>query len=162
MADGSRRHAATWVHVGDQSADIDNALVPLITQVWKAGIQTDGSCEEGDDTPEYAWIGFPSAEQLEAFLRLVLREAAGGSLMRRMVGVYQRPNDERTYKWGEEPAWMYFTSIHMVIDEAKKPNLSATIDFRYGAAFPRIDIKDLTTLLQHHNQRQKKAGSAKK
>jgi hypothetical protein len=45
----------------------------------------------------------------------------------------------------------------MVIDEGKKPNLSATIDFRYGAAFPRVDIKDLTTLLQRHNRRQKKA-----
>ena len=64
MAHGSRRHAATWVHVGDQSADIDSALVPLITQVWKAGIQTDGSCEEGETTPDYAWIGFSSAEHL--------------------------------------------------------------------------------------------------
>ncbi len=125
--------------------------------MWKAGIQTDGSCEEGETTPDYAWIGFSSAEHLEAFLRLVLSEAAGGSLMRRMVGVYQKPHDENTYHWDEEPAWMYFASIHMVIDAGKKANVSATIDFRYGAAFPRVDIKDLTTLLQRHNRGQKKA-----
>lgn len=168
MAKGSRLHSATRVHVGDQSADIDKGLVRLITQVWKAGVQTDGSCEEGEGTPGYAWIGFSSAEHLEAFLSLLLLEADGGSLMRRMVGVYQKPNDERTYQWGEEPAWMYFASIHMVIDEAKKQTLSASISFRYGAAFPSADIKDLTRLLQNHNQRQKKglakakAGSTKK
>jgi len=44
----------------------------------------------------------------------------------------------------------------MVIDEAHKPAVSASINFRFGAALPKADIKVLTKLLHQYNQRHEK------
>ena len=65
------RHEQVHIRYGDFEADVDVGIVPLILEIWKAGIETMMSCE--DNRGGWVWIAFPVAECAEHFLNCVAR-----------------------------------------------------------------------------------------
>src|SRR6266568_2282062 len=70
-----RRHRAVMVHVGKMREEIDEKLVPLIREIWKADIQTMMSCQETE--PGIAWIEFDSVDDLRKWLNIVAEYEEG-------------------------------------------------------------------------------------
>ena len=62
-------HNFTRLKVGDQEADIDNDLVPIIQFLWKKGIKT-ASCCQGLGGKEKAIITFRNADEVKKFMEL--------------------------------------------------------------------------------------------
>ncbi len=64
------KHKEISVKVGNQEADIDEVIAPLIEQIWIAGIDTYMCCQQGYDGN--VWIRFSSCDDLIAFLNIVM------------------------------------------------------------------------------------------
>jgi len=69
------KHRAVIVEVGVWREEIDEALAPLVREIWLAGIETMMSCQEVE--PGIAWIEFPAVEELLRCLNLVTRFEPG-------------------------------------------------------------------------------------
>ena len=70
----------------DQMIDVDAEMAPLLRALWDKGIMTCNSCQEIE--PGIMWIEFYSAEDVEAFVTLlvVALETAQVSSLRPMIG----------------------------------------------------------------------------
>src|SRR5262249_18565268 len=143
-----RSHKAIVLKVGHQEAEIDKLLVPLIRQIWKAGIETIMSCQEVE--PGICWIEF-EPDQLEKFLNIIAKyEDGADTLYNRIVGELTGPKSA--------PEWVYLFSPHnYAIDpddpdsyDASGPYLGAF----YLAAdvyFPQSDLPVLLKRLKRYN-----------
>ena len=146
-------HQQVTVTVGEQSAEVDARLAPLIEELWKAGMQTWQSCERHVATKK-VWINFVTAADAEAFLDVVV----GG---------------EGSTKWSRAEYW-YFgeyepiaTPMPAAVAEPHHPEgweFHATAqDLRLGTGkppafcisiavlFPRKDLKRVIERLQAWN-----------
>ena len=86
----SVRHSKVHVTFGEQHADIDKGIAPLIREMWQADIMTSQSCQ--DSPPGWTWVEFVSSFELEKFLNVVGDyENTVGSLHDRMLYGYDRP-----------------------------------------------------------------------
>ena len=157
-----RTHPATLLQHGEWKAEIDVDLVPLVLEIWRAGIVTIHSCQDVGENISglvsglthlepvarreagQASIGFASTDGLLAFLDA---QANGG------------PRDafyERLLHWASPGAWRCVIGL-------KDPGLEgasshdATASSRLAAVsfqvrFPRSDIEEATARLQRHNR----------
>src|SRR6266566_8788410 len=107
MADGSRRHAATWVHVGDQSADIDNALVPQLPKCGRREFKPMALARRGKRRPTTHGSGFLQPSTFVVLLAALGRRdaagivAAGEKLPQLVVSASEL---RASVRWAPEPA----------------------------------------------------------
>jgi hypothetical protein len=131
-------HPQVRIEHGSWSADVDEEIAPLILACWRAGVDTDNSCQE--NRPGIAWIEFLTAADAERFTTTVVRDRDD---------LYWRafPNDDGEVHWewaavpgdlGEE--WDEAT------DEIERIGPS-DIQIAVGIRFPRSDIPLLTERL---------------
>lgn len=76
-------HPQVQIQVGHRSASVDERLGPMLQEVWRLGLDTLGSCQE--TKLGKAWIGFPIADEGDAF-HCVLTRAAIPSTTERRIG----------------------------------------------------------------------------
>jgi hypothetical protein len=94
----SIKHKTIRIVYGDQEADVDKQIAPLVKEMWKAGIETYQSCQ--DSPPGWVWIQFMSSHELERFLSIIGDyEAALGSLHDRMRHSYDRLAGPQVGQW---------------------------------------------------------------
>ncbi|CAN5585793.1 hypothetical protein BH23CHL10_BH23CHL10_13550 [soil metagenome] len=67
------KHEQMRIEHGDQSADVDTAMAPLILALWRRGLRTTGSCQRQD---EHAWIAFDSLADAVTFHRMAGQSVA--------------------------------------------------------------------------------------
>jgi len=91
-------HPQVRIQVGHRIANVDERIGPLIQEVWRLGLDTLGSCQEAK--AGQAWIGFPIAEEGDAFHR-ILGEAGIPSTIDRRIGhiaSVDRPDEKIEYE----------------------------------------------------------------
>jgi hypothetical protein len=148
-----RKHRAVLVQVGPWSEEIDEAIAPLIREMWIAGIETHMSCEE--DGFSKVWIAFPELENLAMFLNIVAEYEAGAETL------YNRMNPQLQLE-DADLAWDYELFVD---DTALIPSESATekpedceyagppdFFFTFSVRFPPSDLSRVLTRMQQHNR----------
>jgi hypothetical protein len=131
-------HHQVRIEHGSWSADVDQEIAPLILACWRAGIDTDNSCQE--NRPGIAWVEFPTAADAEHFTTNVVRD---------MDALYWRafPNDdgEIHWEWAAVPEDLG-EELDEPTDEIERigpPDIRIVV----GVRFPRSDIPLLTEKL---------------
>jgi len=93
-------HNGKVVAVGDQVAWIDEGLAELVYLIWRAGVQTDESCQDLGADGAVALLGFPDADELRSFLRLAVPyDEAPGGLYDRASGCNLAPDAEGCWEY---------------------------------------------------------------
>ena len=93
-------HNGKVVAVGDQVAWIDEGLAELVYLIWRAGVQTDESCQDMLDDGTVALLGFPDADDLRSFLRLAVPyDEEPGGLYDRASGCNLAPDAEGCWEY---------------------------------------------------------------
>lgn len=67
------RHEQIRIEHGEQSADVDTAIAPLILALWRCGMRTTGSCQRQD---EHAWVAFGTLADAVTFHRMAGQSVA--------------------------------------------------------------------------------------
>ena len=68
-----------------QDADVDDGIAPLIKEMWRAGIRTSMSCQEGRFG--FVWLHFNDPNEAARFLNIVAEyDPDPNSLYKRMLG----------------------------------------------------------------------------
>ncbi|HEV8276809.1 MAG TPA: hypothetical protein VGQ26_14095 [Streptosporangiaceae bacterium] len=135
-------HPQVHVQVGNRQAHVDQALAPLIRELWRAGIDTNMSCQQ--DGHGLVWIQLPPASA-EAFLNIVAGNRPADSdldpdsLYNRVIGDLQ-PSD-LCGAWRLEAAPCDFAAVGMPAD----------IDIAISVRFPPADLPAVLDCLQAHN-----------
>jgi hypothetical protein len=152
----------TRIQWGEQAAEVDVAIAPLVLEIWKAGWITVQSCQRHPATGK-VWIQFLAAHQAEDFLNVVAPyEEPEQSIYRRArhwyFGAYEPkagplsslPVDERL-----KTAWEFHITAHDVSfdDEGRPVVPSPCFSLQVSLLFPRRDLKAMVTRLQRHNAR---------
>ena len=124
--------------VSIEGVDVDAGIAPLLSRLWRHGIDTSASCE---DWGGLVWIGFPDHRNAERFLDLVLEGQSGTELYWRARGF--RDAMPPTWEQSDSPAWEW--TLHVgdrAIGQAK------TLTFMWPSVkFPTADlaaVHDLT------------------
>jgi hypothetical protein len=154
-------HPQVHIRHGDQEADIDEELVPLILELWKAGLVTESSCQEDLDGRVY--IHFGAAGDAERFLNIVARDADES-----LESIYNR-----IAVWDEPEEWEAFRTDRMwhfaagardwgaFQEEDAQGKLvvrrTGPVDFYFSVAamFPRSDLAEVTERMRRHNSHQR-------
>ena len=55
-----------------QQIPIDEKIAPLVTEIWKAGLNTRNSCES--NTTNYIWIHFASVKDFDKFIGIIFAQ----------------------------------------------------------------------------------------
>ena len=66
-----RKHKAVRVRVGKNNERIDRNIVPLIREIWRAGIDTVMSCESA--WYDWVWVQFAELADVIRFLGMSAR-----------------------------------------------------------------------------------------
>lgn len=68
-----------------QEAEVDEGIAPLIMEMWRCGIRTFMSCQEG--AHRFVWLNFHNTREAEKFMNIVGDyEPERNSLYQRMTG----------------------------------------------------------------------------
>ncbi len=155
------KHRTVRVSVGEMEADIDEEIVPLVRELWRAGIETVNSCQE--NRPGIIWIQFATTDDAANFLDIVAEYEEGeDTLYNRAMG-----------RWdgGEFPAsdWDYaalpedrglvegFTED----DEVEEWHEGLTdAFFSVSVRFPRSDFPAVLARMARYNRRCEQPGHA--
>ena len=155
----STKHQTVRVVHGDQKADVDKAIAPLIREMWRAGIETYQSCQ--DRPAGYVWIQFDSSHELERFLNIIGDyEAAHGSLHYRMRHGYDCLGGRRVGQW-HYVVGAYDLAVDEVNTEAGgvQEICVGPPDFMVLIAvhFPHADLPQVLKRLKRFNRNQRRA-----
>ncbi|MEN6494310.1 MAG: hypothetical protein ABFD16_08460 [Thermoguttaceae bacterium] len=130
MNEPSGKHRTVIVEVGDCKEAIDEALAPLITAIWQAGINTAMCCQE--TRPGIAWIEFESLDDLRDFVNIVAHYEDGVDTL------YNRINYQMTGEMSA-PEWEYQLNL-TDLNECNSHEGATDIEFTVGVYFPISDI----------------------
>ena len=150
----SAKHCTVHVMFGDQQADIDKGIAPLVKNMWRANIATCQSCQ--DSPPGWIWLEFVSHYELEKFLDIVgAYENTVGSLHDRMLQGYDRLSRPRVGQWRYE-AIVHDMAVDIVEDStgdreeyAGSPNFAVFISVN----FPHADLPQVLARLKRFSRR---------
>lgn len=112
-------HPTTRVQVGNQTADIDTRLAPIIEMLWKLGVSTLESCQE--HIPGICYILFQSCTEFQKFVKI--------------LSSHHRAIYKLQYEWGSE--------ITLI-----KPNKGVDFNIPVFIYFPQDDIPILEEALR--------------
>lgn len=120
-----------WYEPYKDYIDIDRNIAPLINEIWKAGIETNNSCEDNiseiyDDEDICMWISFDSEFDMYHFLTIIFDGIS------KYGEFFARTNCNSNDKF----KWKY--SIWIVCD-TNKSNIIRKINIFHSVRFPRRD-----------------------
>lgn len=142
----SRPHKTVVLRYEDEDIEIDEALVPLIQEIWKADIATMMSCQETESG--IAWIKFDSMDDFLRFLNIVAKYQEGANTLYNRIN-YQLTGDI------SKPLWEYNITLHDIESAAEeRRQVGGIVDFdvTVGLYFPREDMSIIFERIQAHNQ----------
>ena len=149
-----RKHKTVKVRVGTWQADIDEAIAPLIRQLWLAGIETDMCCQK--DGWGLVWIQFSAEVDIIKFVNAIAEyEAEADTLYQRMNPASSRslPTDEWQYE-------IFSADLGLHEEEPDKSGVcrtwhegSADFYFAYSLRFPLYDLPTVLGRMKRHNRR---------
>jgi hypothetical protein len=86
-------HRQVWIRGCGQEAEVDEGIAPLIKEMWRAGIRTFMSCQEG--AHGFVWLNFDDPQEALRFLNVVaVYNPDPDSMYKRMLGHdYGKPNN---------------------------------------------------------------------
>lgn len=156
------KHKQVKVTYKRLSADIDVKIAPLILEIWKAGVRTDGSCQAMGDMDGMVWIAFPYVEDATRFLQIAAAEfnPAPDSLYNRMFP-YWAPESWGASAGGE---WYYEAHVNEAgVDRGRSPDkdkkvCEPIVFFSIAVYFPQSDVPALLALLRRHNTVNRRQG----
>jgi hypothetical protein len=133
-------HETKLIKFEDQQAEIDVDIADLVLNLWKLGLRTSNSCQDG--VPKgFAWIEFCSAWDAEMFLNLVAEYSEEpGSVYDRMTRAW---GDETPLDWRYDCYRRDFgVNEEELNDHEVTTSFSGTHDFRLSISvrFPRKDL----------------------
>jgi hypothetical protein len=135
-------HPQVHLTVGDEEADIDEELAPLVREAWLLEIPTMSCCQDAGEslahlTQDFAhmavqvaaytgrsYIDFIDCSDWKAFLDAILAGGPSEGML------------ERRDHWASDGAWQTHASYHRDIAEVN-----------YHLTFPRSDIVEMTECL---------------
>ncbi len=159
-----RTHPATAVSHGVLAAEVDRELVPLILEIWRAGITTIHSCQDvGENLAELAVqlphladlvrretgrasIGLPDRNALLDLLGALANAGARDELYERMV------------HWASPGAWQLVVAVQDAgLEAGEDPAPDGTprselVAASFQVRFPRTDIDEMVERLLRHNR----------
>jgi hypothetical protein len=149
-------HPTRHVHVGDQSADIDQDIATLIEQIWQAGIRTAMSCQ---DVQGAVWVEFETAGDLAAFLNAAgMYERGEGTLHSRIDGRVPGPGEPSETPW-KYKVLVFDRALHGAeeVGPEGQPGLvwhAGPPDFAVlpSVYFPRSDLPAVLERMRRHNE----------
>jgi hypothetical protein len=131
------RHKQVKVSYDNLIVEVDEGLAPLLTVIWKHGIDTCLSCEE--NFPGIAWIMFDTAYDAEKFLNLVF--------VRNRKKPFWETMDGRITECGKDN-WEYSVCVDN-LSSKNPPFFIISISIR----FPITDIPLIMKRLNRHEVR---------
>lgn len=148
------KHPQVHIEWGDQAAEVDEGIAPLILELWKAGIDTMMSCQDNDGR---LWIEFPDTADAARFLDVVADyDEDVESIYNRATGEWE-PDDWEAFR--AERAWHYSTSpIDYGVDQIAFGDDQAFADlghrdfgFTLSVRFPLSDYPTVAARLEAWN-----------
>jgi hypothetical protein len=133
-------HAQTHIKHGEQEADVDVGIAPLILELWRGGWETWTSCQEQPDGR--AFVDFFEATEAEAFL-LVASGPPSDEVESIFNRIYSEDEPDDWIRFRRDRAWVL--TAHACRYE------SGEIGISIGVAFPSSDIDEVTQRLHESN-----------
>lgn len=153
-------HATNRVVHGDTQADVDEYLAPLVLEMWRAGIETVGSCQDGGDSLRDLVERLPA---LEAYARnsvgrAYLQFGDPAPLCEFFEALANAgPRDgfyERMTHWAATDAWRASVSMVDALADEDEPDWTGRSHFYPSTLhleFPTCDIHEMTRRMTAHN-----------
>ncbi len=144
-AQKTESHPSKRVKVGNMEADIDVMLVPLIREMWKAGIETEECCQDlildEEKNIGKVFISFPNIREIRDFLSIISDNRdidKPESLYRRILGCSEEQN-----------IWSY----DIFLEDGGLMTKTGNTDFEFASCvlFSQSDIKEATRRLRNYN-----------
>src|SRR5262249_19515962 len=93
-------HPQVRIKYRSQTADVDEGIAPLIMTIWRCGIRTMMSCQEG--AYGYVWLCFPNTWEASKFMNIIAVYAPEpDSFYQRMLNLFD----------GVPHPWKYKTNV---------------------------------------------------
>jgi hypothetical protein len=153
VARGGGHHPEEYLKMYGQAAPIDLAIIPLITEVWRAGLKTVHSCQS-HAIRDKIWIEFGTAREAVNFVDIVAPyEGDPNSIFQRVVpwyfGMYGHCAESRNLDIPREKrdreSWEFHVTAY-----ATESDFDPSIGFSVSVLFPE---HDLPTVLQRMKDR---------
>jgi hypothetical protein len=150
-------HKQVTVTVREWSAEVDEKLAPLIEELWQAGLGTLQSCQHHSVTGK-AWISFPTANDAESFLNMVVgggKQTGWARAEMQYFGQYEataKPLGKYDEESRHHPAEWEFHAF--VWDEAFGNGGEPNFWIGIAVLFPRRDLKRVLERVRTWNARQ--------
>ena len=141
----TRPHPTIPVTYNNEQVEIDEALAPLITEIWKAGIGTWMSCQETEIG--IAWIEFDSVDDLSKFVNIVISYDVHPD------SPYNRIEWNSNHLGAALPDWEFRFNLMDITDPDSTRIVGGKVDFvpAVGAYFPHEDIDMMVAKLREYN-----------
>lgn len=158
--DDVNMHPTVRVRVGEEEADIDELIAPVIESLWQLGIRTQSSCQGGRGGRGH--ITFPDPEDSAAFLNVIGSEfdPAMDSLWNRAARE-DEPEDWTSYRAQE--MWRFSAdafdhSVEEVEGVSRRTGPAADFWFNITVAFPSADVARIADRLRQERERHERFG----
>ena len=146
-------HKTVLVRWGEDEAQIDVEIAPLIREIWKAGVFTRNSCQE--DRPGWVWIEFGNAFEAERFLNIVaVYDRESGSLYNRIRQAWGTCDGESDDAWEYDAhPWDLAVKRELIDDDYIEEFCEGPSEFffRFSIRFPRTDLPKVLERVRQHN-----------
>lgn len=155
------KHRTVRVSVGEMEADIDEEIVPLVRELWRAGIETVNSCQ--GNRPGIIWIQFATTDDAANFLDIVAEYEEGkDTLYNRAMGRWDGGEFPVTFwDYAALPEDRGLVEGFTEDDEVEEWHEGLTdAFFSVSVRFPRSDFPTVLARMARHNQGRGQPGHA--
>lgn len=143
------KHESTPIPYQGSTIDVDCAISQLMEEIWKAEIQTTGSCEDVASLAGYIWLNFETSNDFKKFMAIIfvgkgvaqttcdlkLWSVKTNFILRHpgedSIHEHHLPNRVNRYGNGDEPI--------------------SHVSIRISLTFPVNDYEFILAQFQHHN-----------
>ncbi len=143
------RHREVIVRHGRRRAAIDEAIAPLVLEVWKARVRTDHSCQDarrpGDKQP-WITLGFTSVADARRWMRIVARPKKN----LRWLHNQEKQRACRRMRQLGIACWRWEAYAYDAVYPAVGPT---RLDLGVFVSFPRSDLTEVLRGLRSYNRR---------
>lgn len=145
------KHAQTRVTTKEGAVDLDDAIVPLIRELWRAGLGTSNSCQAHEWT-DLVWIEFARPEEVSKLLNIVApMDDTPGSLWQK-AGRWGFGSAMHTATARPGGTWRYHVSIHEVdARDPENPSTTRGLWATISVLFPLEDLPLVVSRLRRDN-----------
>lgn len=136
-------HKQVAVDCFGTTVEVDEGLADLLQEIWKAGIDTELSCQENQ--PGVAWIEFSGTTDAEFFLEII-SEHCGAELYDKIT----QCNPIEAWDYAAHPNDL---SMERTVNGDKRLLAKPAFCFSISVRFPVIDIPLVLAILRKYNEK---------